>query len=67
MFSNKPNLNFFFRMLSEEEARERMDDADENDDGIITWEEYINDAYGMEGSDSSYIDAENAQVSQNYL
>lgn len=50
-------------MLSEEEARERMEDADDNGDGIVTWEEYIADAYGMEGNeDANFIDSENAQV-----
>lgn len=40
-----------------------MEDADENGDGIVTWEEYVADAYGMEGNeDASFIDAENVQV-----
>lgn len=55
--------NVCFRMLSEEESRDRMEDADENGDGIVTWEEYVADAYGMEGNeDASFIDTENAQV-----
>lgn len=42
-----------------------MEDADDNDDGIVTWEEYTADAYGMEGSDDAIpIDSENAQVSR---
>lgn len=50
-------------MLSEEEAKERLEDADENNDGSITWEEYVSDAYGMDDSDeSNYIEGENAQV-----
>lgn len=38
-------------MLSEEESAERFEDADENEDGKVTWEEYKVDAYGMDGSD----------------
>lgn len=52
-------------MLSEEEARERQEDADDNGDELVTWEEYLADAYGMEGNeDANFIDGENAQVSQ---
>ncbi|KAL1124715.1 hypothetical protein AAG570_001338 [Ranatra chinensis] len=35
-----------FKMLSEEESNERFEDADENQDGEVTWEEYKLDAYG---------------------
>lgn len=50
-------------MLSEEEAKERLEDADENNDGSISWEEYVADAYGMDDSEeSNYIEGENAQV-----
>lgn len=50
-------------MLSEEEAKERMEDADENNDGMITWEEYISDAYGIDGLSQELSDEEeNAQV-----
>lgn len=59
-------LLFVCRMLSEEEAKERMEDADENNDGKVTWDEYVSDAYGLEGSDEiGYIQDENAQVSLN--
>lgn len=34
-------------MLSEEEAKERMEDGDENRDGKMSWEEYVEEAYGM--------------------
>jgi hypothetical protein len=37
-------------MLSEEESAERFEDADENEDGKVTWEEYKADSYGMDGS-----------------
>lgn len=42
-------------MLSEEESAERFEDADENEDGKVTWEEYKVDAYGMDGSDEENI------------
>lgn len=48
-------------MLSEEEARERLEDADEDNDGKVTWEEYVADAYGMGDSDES-LSAETSQV-----
>lgn len=35
-------------MLSEEEARERLEDADEDDNGIVTWNEYLSDTYGVD-------------------
>ena len=35
-------------MLSEEESNERFEDADENEDGKVTWEEYKADSYGIE-------------------
>nr|CAH7743477.1 unnamed protein product [Callosobruchus chinensis] len=44
-----------FKMLSEEEARERLEDADENNDGLITWKEYLSDSYGIE-SDENTLD-----------
>jgi len=42
-------------MLSEEESTERFEDADENEDGKITWEEYKADSYGMDGSDEDNV------------
>lgn len=42
-------------MLSEEESAERFEDADENEDGKVNWEEYKSDAYGMDGSDEENI------------
>lgn len=35
-------------MLSEEESNERFEDADENEDGKVTWEEYKADSYGID-------------------
>lgn len=40
-----------FKMLSEEESQDRFEDADENEDGVVTWSEYIADSYGISGSD----------------
>ncbi|KAJ6648530.1 Calumenin-A [Pseudolycoriella hygida] len=37
-----------FRSLSEEEGTERFTDVDENEDGEVTWKEYIKDTYGIE-------------------
>jgi len=37
-----------FKSLTEEEAAERLEEADENEDGKVTWEEYANDAYGLD-------------------
>lgn len=34
-----------FSLLSEEEAKERMEDVDTNQDGFISWEEHKNDAF----------------------
>lgn len=40
-----------FRMLSEEEAKERFEDADENGDGVVTWSEYLSDSYGIDSEE----------------
>lgn len=41
-------FKYIYRSLSEEEGTERFTDIDENEDGEITWKEYIKDTYGME-------------------
>lgn len=52
-------------MLSVEEAQEHLEDADENGDGKVTWNEYIADAYGTDESDETLtVDKENQQVIQ---
>jgi hypothetical protein len=38
-------------MLSEEESQDRFEDADENEDGVVMWSEYIADSYGINDSD----------------
>lgn len=39
-------------MLSEEEANERLEDADEDDNGIVTWKEYLSDTYGIDSEEN---------------
>ncbi|OWR40706.1 Reticulocalbin-2 [Danaus plexippus plexippus] len=48
-------LNSFIN-LSQEEAEERMSEADDNNDGVITWSEYLRDAFGAENEDEISID-----------
>ena len=58
----------FFRMLSEEEANERLEDADEDNNGIVTWQEYLSDAYGIDDEENLSIEDENEHVCKiNYL
>lgn len=40
-------LNSFVK-LSREEAEERMSDADDNHDGLLSWPEYLQDAFGVD-------------------
>lgn len=42
-----------FKMLSEEEAKDRLEDADENNDGIVTWQEYLADTYGIDSTENT--------------
>ncbi|CAH0557689.1 unnamed protein product [Brassicogethes aeneus] len=42
-----------FRKLSEEEASDRLEDADENGDSIISWQEYLSDTYGIDKSEEA--------------
>ncbi|XP_057672626.1 reticulocalbin-2 isoform X1 [Diorhabda carinulata] len=54
-----------FKMLSEEEAKDRMEDADENNDGIVTWQEYLADTYGIDSSENTIdIGSENEHLIQ---
>lgn len=39
-------------MLSEEEATDRLEDADEDNNGIVTWKEYLSDTYGIESEEN---------------
>ncbi|XP_015109153.1 reticulocalbin-2 [Diachasma alloeum] len=40
-----------FSMLSSEESKDRLEDADANDDGKISWEEILHDTYGSDPED----------------
>ncbi|GJQ85673.1 hypothetical protein Trydic_g20220 [Trypoxylus dichotomus] len=46
-----------FKMLTEEEAEERLQDVDTNNDGKVTWDEYIVDTYGL-GEDVEQVEIE---------
>lgn len=45
------NMRFSNRSLSKEEAEERMSEADDNRDGIVTWGEYLKDAFGVDAEE----------------
>lgn len=51
-----------FKMLTEEEAEERLQDVDENNDGKVTWEEYVADTYGSDESDFQEMTKENEEM-----
>lgn len=40
-----------FRMLSVEESDSRFEDADENSDGQVDWDEHLKETYGSEDSE----------------
>ncbi|ODM95807.1 Reticulocalbin-2 [Orchesella cincta] len=42
-----------FKLLSEEEASERFEEIDENEDGQVTWPEYIEETYGVSDESSA--------------
>lgn len=52
-------------MLSEEEAKEKLEDADEDNDGRVSWNEYLTDTYGVDSDedDSLKFHEENLHVS----
>ena len=37
-----------FKSLSEEESKEKFDEADLNKDGVVTWDEYRSETYGLD-------------------
>lgn len=49
-------------MLTEEESADRFEDADENDDGKVTWEEYKSDAFGSDEEDIHSHEESNVSV-----
>ncbi|KAF7266303.1 hypothetical protein GWI33_020331 [Rhynchophorus ferrugineus] len=44
-----------FKTLSEEEANEKLEDADEDNDGKVSWAEYIADTYGTESAEDNTL------------
>lgn len=55
-------------MLSEEESKQRLEEVDENEDGLVTWKEYVQETFGVDlDSNPSSIplnDIEEQQVDQ---
>nr|XP_053627267.1 reticulocalbin-2-like isoform X2 [Cherax quadricarinatus] len=57
-----------FRMLSEEESAERMDEVDEDEDGYVTWSEYISETYGItDPDDQTLLEKEDQAEEQRLL
>ncbi|KAK4324361.1 hypothetical protein Pmani_004988 [Petrolisthes manimaculis] len=57
-----------FRMLSEEESAERMEEVDEDEDGYVTWAEYISETYGItDPSDHGLLQEEDKTEEQKLL
>ena len=56
-------------MLSEEESQDRFEDADENEDGKVTWAEYISDTYGIQSGEeeNNIIDEEGGEDKVSYI
>lgn len=40
-------------MLSQEEAAERFEEIDENEDGRVSWSEYIEETFGVSDENSA--------------
>jgi len=49
------------RMLSEEESKERLDDIDDNEDGKVSWKEYIEETFGIDSDDNDVIQLEDLE------
>ncbi|XP_066598636.1 reticulocalbin-2 [Prorops nasuta] len=45
-----------FSMLSAEESQDRLEDADSNEDGKVSWEEILQDTYGSDPEDLALDD-----------
>lgn len=56
-----------FRMLSEEESSERMDEVDEDEDGYVTWAEYIAETYGIKDPEDQQLLDQEDQVEEQRL
>uniref|UniRef100_A0A2M4DQD9 Putative reticulocalbin calumenin dna supercoiling factor n=1 Tax=Anopheles darlingi TaxID=43151 RepID=A0A2M4DQD9_ANODA len=44
-----------FKSLAEEEASDRFDDVDLNNDDSVTWDEYLQETYGMDSEDEEGV------------
>jgi hypothetical protein len=40
-------------MLSEEESKERFLEVDENEDGRVSWKEYVEETFGVNPDDTA--------------
>ena len=62
-FSKLNNLDFSCstRSLSEEDSKDRFDDADENMDGLVTWAEYKAEEYDFGDEEVDLEDPEMAE------
>lgn len=49
-------MNFVNSMLSAEESEDRLDDADTNEDGKVSWDEILQDTYGSDPEDLALDD-----------
>lgn len=50
-----------FRMLSEEEAGDRLEEIDADKDGRVSWPEYLQDTYGFESMDEAMANEESTE------
>ncbi|XP_049871716.1 reticulocalbin-2 isoform X2 [Pectinophora gossypiella] len=48
-----------FSNLSNEEAEERLQEADDNKDGVVTWQEYLQDTFGADTEEEVAADDTN--------
>lgn len=44
-----------FKSLAEEEASDRFEDVDLNNNGSVTWDEYLQETYGMDSEDEEGV------------
>lgn len=44
---------FNSRMLNKEDSNERHEESDSNSDGFVTWDEYVEENYGISGLDDN--------------
>lgn len=51
-------------MLSEEEAKERFEESDQNGDGLVTWSEYLFDSYGVDEDENTIPKSDGSEEDQ---